>query len=656
MYIATIPNRDSPPAILLRESYREDGKVKTRTLANLSRLPPEALAVLSRTLQGETLVPPQAAFKIVEGGSRLHGHVKAVLHALRRLEFFELIAARPSRERDLVVAMVVARILKPRSKLATTQWWSDTTLPELLGVEEADEDALYAALDWLLQRQGRIERKLAHRHLAAGDLALFDLTSSYFEGVSCPLAARGYNRDGKKGKLQVNYGLLTNRRGIPVSVAVFAGNTGDPKTLLPQVEKVRKAFGIERFVLIGDRGMLTQMQILALHEIEGMDWIGALRPEAIRHLVDNGTVQMGLFDERNLFEVSHPDFPGERLVACRNSELARRRAAKRQSLLEATTAELDKIRSRVEQGRLHGQEAIGTHVHAILARYPIGKHYRVEIRDEGFTAEVDLERIAAELASPVCSDPKKTYPRRARCQRQMEAIAQQLDRIRDRIAHGRLQGQDQIGIRVGRVVNKYKVGKHFKLTIGDSHFDYAIDQEKVATEAALDGLYIVRTSLSQEQMNAEDTVRSYKLLGQVERAFRSFKSVDLLVRPIYHRHEHRVRAHIFLCMLAYYVLWHLQEAWRPLLNADEDPAAKATRDPVAPAQRSDQARHKVNTQQLDDGSRVYSFQGLLDHLSTIVRNTCRCPGRGADTPTFTLDTTPNRKQQEALDLLKTIRA
>jgi len=472
MYIATIPNRNSPPAILLREGYREGGKVKTRTLANLSKLPPQAVDALRRVLKGEKLVNAADAFEAV--ASLHHGHVQAVLDAMRQLGLANLIASRPSRQRNLVLAMIAARILEPGSKLATTRWWHSTTLPTLLGVSDADEDELYDAMDWLLERQPLIEKKLAARHLHNDGIALYDLSSSYFEGVTCPLAALGHNRDGKKGKLQVNYGLLTDPRGVPVAVSVFKGNTSDPATLLPHVEKVREEFTIERFVLVGDRGMITQKQIDALGQIDGIDWIAALRPEAIRKLLAGGALQLGLFDERNLFELAHPDFPGERLVACRNPELAKRRAHKRTSLLEATTTELEKVRGMV--------------------------------------------------------------------------------------ARGRLCGQDDIGVRVGKVVNKYKVAKHFKLIIEDARFAFDIDPDSVRAEAALDGIYVIRTSLPEERMSAEDTVRSYKRLSQVERAFRSLKTLDLEIRPIHHRLERRVRSHIFLCMLAYYVLWHMLQA------------------------------------------------------------------------------------------------
>jgi len=566
MYIATIPNRNSPPAILLREGYREGGKVKTRTLANLSRLPPEAIDALRRVLKGEKLVHANDAFEAVT--SLHHGHVQAVLDAMRRLGFVHIIASRPSRQRDLVLAMVAARILEPDSKLGTTRWWHITTLPTLLGVSDADEDELYDAMDWLLDRQPFIEKKLAARHLHNDGMALYDLSSSYFEGVTCPLAALGHNRDGKKGKLQVNYGLLTDPRGVPVAVSVFKGNTGDPATLLPHVEKIREEFGIERFVLVGDRGMITQKQIDALGQIDGIDWIAALRPEAIRKLLAGGALQLGLFDERNLFELAHPDFPGERLVACRNPELAKRRAHKRTSLLEATTGEMEKVRGMV--------------------------------------------------------------------------------------ARGRLCGQDNIGVRAGKVVNKYKVAKHFKLIIEDARFDFEIDSDSVRAEAALDGIYVIRTSLPEERMGAEDTVRSYKRLSQVERAFRSFKTMELEIRPIHHRLERRVRAHIFLCMLAYYVMWHMLEAWRPLLFCDEDLQAKATRDPVAPARRSQAALHKVHSKALADGSKVHSFHTLLKLLSGIVRNTCRIPGVPADAPTFDVVTTPDTTQQRAYQLLETI--
>ena len=447
MYIATIPNRNSPPAILLRESYREDGKVKSRTLANLSKLPAEAIDVLRRSLKGENLFSTDS-FEIIEDGSPAHGHVDAVMTAMRRLDFSKLICSRRSPQRDLVVAMVVARILEPKSKLATTLWWTDTTLPEMLDVSDADEDDLYGAMDWLLERQGGIESKLADRHLKNDALALYDLTSSYFEGQTCPLAALGHNRDGKKGKLQVNYGLLTNRKGIPVSVSIFEGNTGDPKTLMPQVEKVRNTFGIEQFVMVGDRGMLTQKQVDVLYDIDGMDWIGALRPEAIKNLVTNGAIQMGLFDERNLFELKHPDFPGERLIACRNMELAHRRSVKRESLIQATVKELDKVRGMVQRGRLSGKNEIEVRVREILKKYRIGKHFETDIRDDGFNFKVNEEELIDEVTAKSKGDQALIKKRLERSRRHIESIDKQLVNLSQKVDKGQLHGQDKIGVRV----------------------------------------------------------------------------------------------------------------------------------------------------------------------------------------------------------------
>lgn len=652
MYIATVPNRSSPPAILLRESYREGKQVKTRTLANLSALPPAAIEVLRRTLRGEQLLGIDDLFEIVPNGSPAHGHVEAVRQAMKRLDFDSLIAVRSSPERERVVAMVVARILEPQSKLATTRWWHATTLPELFGVAEATEDDLYEAMDWVLRRQEQIEQKLAARHLQAGGLALFDLTSSYFEGATCPLAEWGNNRDGKKGKLQVNYGVLTDRQGIPVGVSIFAGNTGDAKTLLPQVMNVKERFGLEAFTIVGDRGLIRQGQIDQLREIEGLDWITALRSDGIEKLLRAGAIQMDLFDERNLFELRHPEWPGERLIACRNPELARRRAHKRQALLEATQKELQKVRQMVVRGRLEEVEAIAARVQKILKPYQVGQYYSVELREEGFDFKVDRAAMQADLER--LRGGEAVRRRRERWQQHIEKIDQQLQRLRERIGKGSLHGQDKIGVRVGKVINKYKVGKHFKLDVSENDFHFEIDQQKVAAEAALDGIYVIRTSLPVERMSAEDTVRGYKLLTQVERTFRSFKTIDLNVRPIRHRLEDRVRAHIFLCMLAYYVQWHMMQAWRPLLFADEDQQAKAYRDPVAAAQRSEAALRKVHTLKLDDGSPVHSFRTLLAELGGIVRNTCLRKGAGAVEPTFAMITPPNPTQARAYELLKAI--
>lgn len=648
MYIAEVPNRNSPPAFLLRESYREGGKVKSRTLANLSKLPPEAIEALRRVLKGETLVPAHEVFSIV--ASYHHGHVEAVLLAMKKLGFARLLASRPSRERDLVQAMVVAQILRPDSKLAFTRWWHTTSLPSSLRVADASEDDLYNAMDWLLGHQGNIERRLAKRHLEDGALALYDLSSSYFEGTTCPLAALGHNRDGKKGKLQVNYGLLTDRRGCPVSVSVFKGNTGDPKTLLPQVERARTEFGLNRLVIVGDRGMITQKQIDVLRTVEGMEWITALRPEAIKKLVNGGAIQMGLFDERNLFELVHPDFPNERLVACRNPQLAKMRADKRASLIESTSQELEKVCRMVQQGRLQGREEIGSRVKAILKSYRIGKHYSVEVQDDGFEVSIDEDAITREEAE----SGHRSENRRAVHVRHRALIAARLEKLRNRIGRGRLHGKDVIGVRVGKVLNKYKVGKHFKLDIRDDRFDFEVDQKNVAEEAALDGLYVIRTGLPQQCMPTNDTVLSYKLLANVERAFRSFKTINLHVRPIRHRLENRVRAHILLCMLAYYVEWHMIEAWRPLLFADEDQDAKRHRDPVAPARRSPSADQKASSKMLEDGTTVHSLATILTSLSTIVRNVCQAPGTPPDSTNFDVVTTPNRQQQRALDLIQSI--
>jgi transposase len=565
MHIDIVPNRNSPPAVLLRESYREGSTVRKRTLANLSALSSEQVDAIRRTLKGEKLVPVAELFEIVH--SRHHGHVQAVRTAMKRLGFESLIASRPCRERDLIVAMVAARILEPASKLATTRWWRTTTIPELFEVADANEDDLYAALDWLTTRQEHIQKKLAARHLQEGGLVLYDLTSSYFEGKTCPLAALGYNRDGKSGKLQVNYGLLTDRQGRPVAVSVFEGNTGDPKTLLPQVETLQKTFAIEQLVLVGDRGMISQKQINELQQKEGISWITALRTGAIRKLVDGGHLQLGLFDQRNLFEVTHPDFPGERLVACRNPELALLREHKRQSLLQATSKELEKVRGMVSRGKIKGKAAIG--------------------------------------------------------------------------------------VRVGKVVDKYKMSKHLVLDIRDDGFDFHLDEDKVSTEAVLDGIYVVRTSVPAPLLATDDVVRSYKLLSNVERAFRSMKTIDLEVRPIRHRLEERVKAHIFLCMLAHYVAWHMIESWRELLFCDQDQEAKKTRDPVTPAQRSSTALAKVHSKVLDDGTSVHSFQTLIKDLSSIVSNACRRPGTAAEL-TFDVVTTPSPTQQRAYDLLNSI--
>jgi len=563
MHINIVPNRGSSPTVLLRESYREGAKVCKRTLANLSALSAAQVQMIRASLRGDVLQPIDQTFEIT--ASPAHGHVQAVSLAMQRLGFASLLAAKPCPERDLVAAMVASRIVCPATKLATTRLWHTSTLAQEFGVVDSTEDDLYAAMDWLLAGQDRIQKKLAARHLKEDALVLYDLSSSYFEGSHCPLARLGYSRDGKRGTLQVNYGLLTDERGCPVAVSVHEGNTSDSTTFMPQVTRLREQFGIKRMVMVGDRGMISQKAIDEMGKDDDVAWITALRSSSIRTLVEQGRVQMGLFDERNLAEISSPDFPGERLVACRNPELAKMRAHTRDDLLAATEKNLEKIQVRVQAAKL--------------------------------------------------------------------------------------VGQDKIGVAVGKVVNQYKVAKHFELTITDDSFTYTRLTEAIAAEAALDGLYIIRTSVTAQRMDAPTCVRTYKSLAQVERAFRSIKTMDLKVRPIHHYLESRVRAHIFLCMLAYYVEWHMRQAWAPLMFTDEDQAAKLVRDPVAPATRSDAAMKKALSLTLDDGSPVHSFQTLMAQLQGIVRNTCRTPGGAADAPTFEIITTPNHTQKRALDLI-----
>jgi len=490
MHIHEIPNRNSKPSFLLRETYRKGKHVAKRTLANLSKLPREQIDSIRSILNGEKLVPIDSLFDILPNGSPAHGHVEAVMMAMKQLGFEKLISARPSRERDLVVGMVAARILEPKSKLATSRWWKDTTLPEILGISDADEDDLYDAMDWVYERQKFIEKKLAARHLENRGIALYDLTSSYFEGVTCPLAALGHNRDGKKGKLQVNYGLLTNQQGIPVSVSVFKGNTADTKTLMPQVLKMKDQFNIEQFVMVGDRGMITQTKIDELKGVEGIDWISALRSEGIGKLIEDGSIQMGLFDERNLFELAHPDYPDERLVACRNSELARHRAKKRTDLIESTCRELEKVRQMVQRDRLSSKKEISDQVHKVLDNYKIGKFYKLDIRNDGFKFDLD-EAAISETRAHIASSGNAELADKwfSRFEQHKETIAKKLEKIRQRIVHGRLYGKDKIGLRTGKVIGKYKVGKHFKLDIRDNEFIFEVDELSVATEAKLDGIY-----------------------------------------------------------------------------------------------------------------------------------------------------------------------
>jgi transposase len=547
---------------LLRRSYRDGDRVRNETVGNLSHLPPHLIEWIRRALRDE-VVMPVASCEVVS--SLAHGDVDAVLTAMDRLGITRVLSARRCPEADLVRAMIAARVVAPHTKLATTRWWQTRTLATDLGVETATEDDLYAAMDWLLARQPTIEAALAARHLPTGGLVLYDLSSSYMEGTTCPLAKRGYNRDGKRDKLQVNYGLVTDGRGCPVAVAVVDGDVTDSRTVLPQVQRIRETFGVRELVLVGDRGMIAQATIDTLQTLEGVSWITALKTASLRQLHAHGPLQLGLFDERNLCALTDPAFPGERLIACRNPDLAVRRAHKREALLTATEGELAKV---------------------------VGM-----------------------------------------------------------VARGTLRERGAIGIRVGRIINKYKVAKHVTVTIADRALQYTRKPAAIAAEAALDGIYVIRTNLTVTQMDDAETVRTYKSLSQVERAFRSLKTVDLHVRPIHHRTADRVRSHIFLCMLAYYVEWHLREAWRPLLFADEDQAAKTRRDPVARAERSAAADTKAATHRTTDGTPVHSFRTLLEDLSTIVRNQCRLRDVD-DAPTFTLTTTATPAQRRAFDLIR----
>jgi hypothetical protein len=570
MYVVRVPNRGSPPAILLRESYREAGKVKNRTLANLSAWPEARVEALSRVLKGQP--PPAAdldgAFEITR--SLPHGHVAAVLGTARQLGLEELIDPVPSRSRDLVVAMAVAQVIAPDSKLAIARGLRDATaassLGEVLGVGSCDEDDLYAAMDWLAARQPEVEDGLAARHLAGGTLVLYDVSSAAFEGRTCPLGAIGHPKDGVRGRLQIVYGLLTSKDGVPVAIEVFAGNTGDPTTVSSQVTKVKDRFGISRVVLVGDRGMLTAARLREDVRPEGLDWITALRAPQVKKLVRDGDLQLTLFDAQDLAEITSPDFPGERLVACKNPFLEAERARKRESLLAAT--------------------------------------------------EADLAKITAACAR----------------------------------ARRPLRGQDKIALRVDRVLNRRKVGKHFVTGIGEDRFSYHRNLDSVTAEAALDGIYVLRTSVEPGDLEPGEVVSSYKALAQVERAFRAFNT-DLDIRPIRHRTEDRVRAHVFLRMLSYYITWHMQARLAPILFTDDDKhAAQATRQsPVAPAARSPKALAKAAAKRTDDDLPVHSFGSLLADLATICLNTI-APADPA-LPGFRLVTTPTAVQRQALDLL-----
>jgi len=571
MFIETVPNRNSPPAVLLRETWREGGKVKKRTLLNLTSWPAERVEGLRILLKGGTALPPgEAPFTIMR--SLPHGHVAAILGAIRASGLDRILGPDGNRPRDLILAMIVNRIIAPGSKLATARMLDEptacTSTGKVLGLGPVEPCELYEALDWLLVRQPDVERKLARKHLKGGCLVLYDVSSSYVEGRCCDLARFGYNRDGKKGKMQIVYGLLCAADGCPVAVEVFEGNTSDPKTLAAQIEKLKQRFGLDRVVLVGDRGMITDARIREELQPAGLDWITALRAPAIQELAaEDGPLQMSLFDDRDMAEVSSPDYPGERLIVCRNRELATERARKRQALLEATEAELARIQAAVT---------------------------------------------------------RKRNP---------------------------LRGKAEIGLAVGAVAGKHKMAKHFDLTIEDASFAFHRKQAEITAEAALDGLYVIRTNLAEAAIGAADAVSAYKSLSQVERAFRALKSVDLDIRPIHHWLSGRVRAHVFLCMLSYYVEWHMRRALAPMLFDDEDKdAALASRtSPVAKAPRSERAKAKDASKRTEDGEPVHSFHTLIADLGTLCLNEVAA----ANNPNYvlTMATRATPLQQKALDLL-----
>jgi transposase len=566
MYIETVPNRNSRPAILLREGWREGQKVRKRTLANLTDWPAHKVEALRRVLKEEPLVVPVDTF-IIER-SLPHGHVEAVLEMIKRLEVDQLIAAKRTRQRDLVVAMIVERLIRPGSKLATTRLWQSTTLGELLAVADADADELYQAMDWLLARQARIEKKLAARHYGEGSQVLYAVSSRDSEGHTCPLAQFGYSRDGKRGKPLSVYGVLTDLQGRPTAVAVYPGNTGDPTTVADQVDQLKRRFGLQRVILVGDRGMLTQTQIEALKSSPGIGWISALRTEKVRQLVDQEYLRLSPVEQHTLVAISCPEFPDERLMACFNPLLAQERRRKRNELLQTTEQALEQLANQVQQ----------------------------------------------------------------RTQTPLSAA--------------------EIGTKVGKVINRFHVGKHFATTIADGHFSYARRTEAIDREAELDGLYVIRTSESQHTLSAADTVRSYKHLAQVERVFRTLKGRELQIRPIHHRTEARVRAHLFLCLLAYYVEWHLRQALAPLLFDDQAlPVDRHHRDPVAPAQPSASAKHKKVARVTEDGWPIHSFTTLMAELGTRCRHRWRLK-IDPQSPTFVQDTQPTPLQARALELIR----
>lgn len=568
MHVAKIERRHNGRtyvSYLLRRSYRQDGHVKHQTLANLSHLPAPTLDLVQRSLQGETFLTATDHFRILD--SKPHGHVEAILTTCHRLGLEELLASKPCPQRNLVLALIVQRLLQPGSKLAATRDWKDTTLAEELGVGDADYQQVYAAMDWLLRRQRRIENKLARQHLGEGAVVLYDVSSSSYEGRTCPLAQYGYNRDGKKGLLSIVYGLLTDRHGRPLALDVYPGNTADPTTVPDQVRKLRRRFGLTRVVLVGDRGLLTQTRIDTLRKYPGLGWISALRSDNIRELLDKGTLLPASFQAVNLAEITSPDYPKERLVACYNASLTERRRQKRQRLLKAT--------------------------------------------------EEDLAKLAAAV--------------RRRTKTPLTTAA--------------------IGVKAGRVIGRYKVGKHFQLHIADNAFTWCRDEASIRREEQLDGIYVIRTSEPLTAFPAADCVRTYKRLTLVEQAFRCLKGLDLRVRPLHHRVAPRVRAHLFLCLLAYYVEWHMRKALKPLLYEDEElEEARDQRDPVQPAEPSPSAQKKKKTHQTASGATAHSFASLLAHLGTRTRNTVQIT-LAAEPTTFQQLTESDTIQAEALRLL-----
>jgi len=565
MYVETVPNRNSPPAILLREGWREGGRTRKRTLANLSDWPKHKIAMLKRLLRDDVLVSADELFEITQ--TRPHGHVEAVLGTIRKLGLDTMLSSKRSRERDLVVGMIAGQLLHSSSKLSMTRLWSTTTLGEVLSVEGATEDELYAAMDWLLERQEQIEKKLAARHLREGGVVLYDVTNSSYEGKTCPLAQYGYDKDGNKGLPIIAYGVVTDEEGRPIAVSVYPGNTGDSSTVSEQTEKLRKRFCLSRMVLVGDRGTLTQAQLERMKGTSGIGWITALRSDSLRRLVSEGILQPSLFDEKNLAEIISKDYPGERLVACFNPILAEERRSRRESLLSAT--------------------------------------------------EKELERLSKEVLRR-----RKT---------QMRA--------------------SEIGLKAGKVLGQYKMGKHFRLVIEDGVFQWERKTDSVLQEAYLDGIYVIRTSESEDRLTAEETVRRYKSLSQVEQTFRAMKGIDILVRPIRHRTQKRVPAHIFLCMLAYYVEWHMRRALSPILFEDHKlPAMRGKRDPVLKAKVSKEAMAKKGSRRTQDGLEIHSFSTLLSELSCRAKNTCRIISDESG-PRFYQITKPTPLQTKAFELL-----